>query len=64
MAWIFVNEYLHRGFQLKLTKDGGWTFTLGDEEYHFPNLQDAKHCVDGLMESAVKDYGAKALPKE
>lgn len=55
-----VTEVVYRGFLCKRVGDEGWKIIMGDAEYLFPSLTDAKLAINGLHEDCVKKYwGAK-----
>lgn len=60
-----ITEQNYRGFKMKLVENKGWKITLGDtfleEEYLFPNFQEAKHAIDRIHEDIVKVYGGVKL---
>ena len=58
---IHITEQVYRGIKCSLAKDSGWKITLGDEEYLFPNFQDAQIAIDRSHEAFVRTYGAKKL---
>lgn len=60
---IVVNEHEYRGIKCRHVEKFGWKIVLGDEEYLFPNWQEAKLAVDRMHENIIKEYGGLKLKK-
>lgn len=60
-----ITEQNYRGFEMKHVANKGWKIVFGDtfleEEYLFPNFQEAKHAIDRIHEDIVKVYGGVKL---
>ena len=52
-----VTEKVYRGIICKAVEDQGWKIVLGDEEYLFPNLQQAKFAIDRINQDCGNWYG-------
>lgn len=58
---IVINEHDYRGIKCKYVDKFGWKIVLGNEEYLFPNFQEARFAIDRFHEDVVKKYGAVKL---
>lgn len=58
---LVVNEHEYRGILCKHVEKFGWKIVLGDEEYLFPNFQEAKFAIDSIHKNIVKEYGGLKL---
>lgn len=57
---VTISEVMYRGFLCRQVEDQGWTIIMGQAEYLFPSLTDAKLAINGLHEDCVKrHYGVR-----
>ena len=61
---IVIKSTNYRGMTSRLNDGGGWKIVLDNEEYLFPNWQDAKFAIDRIHEDLVTKYGGEKLTKK
>lgn len=58
---IHITEQVYRGIQCKHVEGKGWKIVIGEEEYLFPNWQEAKFAVDRIHADCGTWYGGEKL---
>lgn len=51
-----TSEIMYRGFLCRQVEGQGWKIVMGQSEYLFPSLTDAKCAINGLHEDCVKRH--------
>ncbi len=60
---VKIAEQVYHGILCKYVEDKGWKIVLGDEEYLFRNLHEAKFAIDRIHFDCENWYGGKRLEK-
>lgn len=53
---VTISEVMYRGFLCRQVEDQGWKIIMGQSEYLFPSLTDAKFAINGMHEDCVKRH--------
>lgn len=56
-----IKELVYRGIMCKAEENKGWKIVLGDAEYLFPNLQQAKFAIDRIHQDCGYWYGGEKI---
>lgn len=56
-----IMDQVYRGIQCKQVENQGWKIVIGEEEYLFPNFQQAKLAIDRIHQDCVNWYGGTKI---